>query len=252
MKITVAGSGTVVPRMQRRQACVVLQIQAETVVLDLGSGAVRGMVKAGLDPLSIDRIFFTHFHPDHTSDIVPLLFSMNYGGSEKRSKPLNIYGPAPFHRFWNGVTTAWGEWMTGDFPLSVTELPVTYHPSMNLPGYKVTWAPAKHRPESIAYRVESEDKVFVYTGDTEYCESVVELSRQADTLLIECSFPDSQPVAGHLTPGSVARIASEADVRRVVLTHIYPAAEATDLAGAVQNGFGGEVIVAEDGMTLRV
>ena len=79
MEITIVGSGTVVPRLKRRQSCVVVESGGETLVLDLGSGTVRGMLHAGLDPYAVDRIFFTHFHPDHTVDVVPLLFSINYG-----------------------------------------------------------------------------------------------------------------------------------------------------------------------------
>jgi ribonuclease BN (tRNA processing enzyme) len=116
----------------------------------------------------------------------------------------------------------------------------------------VSWAPAEHRPESIAYRLEGENGGFVYTGDTEYTESVVELARSTHTLLIECSFPDDQSVPGHLTPDGVARIAREASVERVVLTHIYPQADALDLVQEVGRGFDGEVLVAEDGTKLRV
>ena len=72
MEITVVGSGTVVPRLQRRQSCVVVETGGETLVFDLGSGVVRSMLHACLDPFAVDRIFFTHFHPDHTVDVVPL------------------------------------------------------------------------------------------------------------------------------------------------------------------------------------
>jgi ribonuclease BN (tRNA processing enzyme) len=50
----------------------------------------------------------------------------------------------------------------------------------------------------------------------------------------------------------VARTASEAGVKRVVLTHIYPATDSLDLAEEVGGGFDGEIIVAEDGLTLEV
>ena len=56
MEITVVGSGTVVPRLERRQSCVVVGSGGETLVFDLGSGAVRGMLRAGLDPFAVDRI----------------------------------------------------------------------------------------------------------------------------------------------------------------------------------------------------
>ena len=92
----------------------------------------------------------------------------------------------------------------------------------------------------------------MYTGDTVYSQSVVELARGANTLLIECSFPDEAPVPGHLTPSGVASIASEAGVHRVILTHIYPAADELNLLAEVGRGYAGEVIVAEDGLEFEV
>ena len=252
MEVTVVGTGTVVPRLSRRQSCVVVRTGGEMLVFDLGSGAVRGMLHAGLDPFATDRIFFTHFHPDHTVDVVPLLFAMNYGSDEKRTRPLHITGPEPFEEFWASIMNAWGPWMRGDYPTEISELPRKCPSPLQLPGCCISWAPAKHRPESIAYRLETEDKAFVYTGDTEYSASVVELARGAHTLLIECSFPDDAPVPGHLTPSGAARIASEAEVEKVVLTHVYPAADRLDLVAEVGRGYSGEVVVAGDGLKLEV
>jgi ribonuclease BN (tRNA processing enzyme) len=252
MEITVVGSGTVVPRLERRQSCVVVEAGGEALVFDLGSGAFRGMLRADLDPFALDRVFFTHFHPDHTVDVVPLLFSIKYGAPEERNRPLHLTGPEPFERFWSSVNEVWGEWMVGEYPMEVTELPHVCPSPLQLAGGRLSWAPAEHRPESIAYRLDSEDGSFVYTGDTEYSESVVELARGAHTMLIECSFPDESPVPGHLTPGGVARMASEAGVGRVVLTHLYPAVEALDLPAEVGRGYGGEVIVARDGLKLSL
>jgi ribonuclease BN (tRNA processing enzyme) len=222
------------------------------LIFDLGSGAVRGMLRSDLDPLAADRIFFTHFHPDHTVDVVPLLFSINYGASEKREKPLRLAGPEPFVRFWGSVMEVWGEWMTGDHATLVSELPHVCPFPIELAGCRLSWAPAEHRPESIAYRLDAESGAFVYTGDTDYSQSVVGLARGADTLLIECSFPDAAPVPGHLTPSDVARIASEAGVDRVVLTHIYPAVDNATLPSEVAKGYEGEIVVAEDGLALRI
>jgi ribonuclease BN (tRNA processing enzyme) len=109
-----------------------------------------------------------------------------------------------------------------------------------------------HRPESIGYRLEAASGALVYTGDTEYSESMVALARGAHTMLIECSFPDDAPVPGHLTPSGVARVASESGVGRVVLTHLYPSVDHDLLASEVGRGYSGEVIVAEDGLRLNV
>jgi ribonuclease BN (tRNA processing enzyme) len=252
MEITVVGSGTVVPSLSRRQSCVAVEAGGEMLVFDLGSGAVRGMLHADLDPFAVDRIFFTHFHPDHTCDVVPLLFAMKYGAEEQRTRPLYLAGPEPFRRFWEAVIGVWGEFMLVQYPAQISELPHQCPTPLELPGCSVSWAPAQHRPESIAYRLEAGGAAFVYTGDTQYSDSVVELARGAHTLLAECSFPDDSSVPGHLTPSSAARIASEAGVERVVLTHIYPAAEDLNLVAEVGRGYEGEVIVAEDGLRFSL
>jgi ribonuclease BN (tRNA processing enzyme) len=210
------------------------------------------MVRADLDPFAVDRIFFTHFHPDHTVDVVPLLFGINYGAEGKRSRSLHVTGPEPFGYFWGSVMDVWGEWMAGDYPTLVSELSHECPSPLDLSGCRLSWAPAEHRPESIAYRLDADSGAFVYTGDTEYSESVVELARGAHTLLIECSFPDNAPVPGHLTPSGVAQVAREAGVRRVVLTHLYPAVDDDLVASEVGRGYDGEVVVAEDGLRLDV
>ncbi len=191
MEITVAGSGTVVPRLSRRQSCVAVQTAKETIFFDLGSGAVRGMLHAGLDPFAVDRVFFTHFHPDHTVDVIPLMFAIKYGAREEREKPLTLYGPEPFEGFFGSIAGVWGEWMLGDYPTEVRELPHACPSPLELPGLHVSWAPAKHRPESIAYRLENENGSFVYTGDTGYSDSVVELA--GERTLSSSSAPRPSP-----------------------------------------------------------
>jgi ribonuclease BN (tRNA processing enzyme) len=253
MEITVVGTGTVVPRLERRQSCVVVETGGEMFVFDLGSGAMRGMLHANLNPFAVDRVFFTHFHPDHTVDVVPLLFSIKYGAEEERTRPLYLTGPEPFRDFWASLMAVWGAWMVGDYPTYVSELShECISPLELLPGCRLSWAPVRHRPESIAYRLEAGDKALVYTGDTEYSESVVELARDAHTLLSECSFPDESPVPGHLTPSGVARIASEAGVGRVVLTHVYPSVDNPLLVPEVKRGYRGEILVADDGLKFSV
>src|SRR3712207_4800442 len=103
MEITVVGSGTVVPRLERRQSCITVETCGEMPVFDLGSGAVRAMLRAGLDPLAVDRIFLTHCLPYPTADVVPLLFSIKYGAKEGRTAPLYLTAPQPFQDFWDSV-----------------------------------------------------------------------------------------------------------------------------------------------------
>ena len=110
-------------------------------------------------------------------------------------------------KFWASLMKVWGRWMAGDYATLLSELPRECPSPIELAGCHISWAPAEHRHESIAYRLDAGSGAFVYTGNTEYSESVVELARDADTLLIECAFPDDTPMPGHLTPSGVASIA---------------------------------------------
>ena len=252
VNVTIVGTGTASLRLRRRQSCVVVETGAETLVFDLGFRAVRGMRRFGIHPSRVDRVFFTHFHGDHTVDVVPFLLWRRLGardiGRTSPSRPFSMSGPEPFLRFWG----SWGRWLLEGSPAEISELPRGHGGPLELPGCGLTWAPSEHRPESIAYRLDSDRGSFVYTGDTGYAESVVELARGAHMMLIDCTFPDDRPFPGHLTPTGVARIASEADVGRVILTHISPQAERLDLVSAVASRYAGEVVVAEDGLRLDV
>jgi ribonuclease BN (tRNA processing enzyme) len=254
VEVTVVGTGTASLRLRRRQSCVVVETGAQTLVFDLGFRAVGGMRRAGIHPSGVDHVFFTHFHGDHTVDVVPFLFWRRFGARDMDRatpwRPLSMSGPEPFFRLWR--TRSWGKWLLGGYPAEISELPRDHGGSLDLPECNLTWAPSDHRPESIAYRLDSDRGSFVYTGDTGYAESVVELACGADTVLIDCTFPDHRPFPGHLTPSGVARVASEAGVGRVVLTHISPQAERLDLVSEVARGYAGEVIVAEDGLRLDV
>jgi ribonuclease BN (tRNA processing enzyme) len=111
----------------------------------------------------------------------------------------------------------------------------------------------RHLETSLGYRFECQGGVLAYTGDTEWCEEAVQLARDADLLIIECSTRDDQPLPGHLTPSGVASIIRSSRARRVVLVHIYPDPGEEDLASAVRRACEAEVALGRDGqiITLR-
>jgi ribonuclease Z len=96
---------------------------------------------------------------------------------------------------------------------------------------------------------------FAFVMDTRHCPAVHDLARDADMLVIESTFLDADAelagAYGHLTAGQAARVAAEAGVRRLVLTHFSQRYEDPDAFGAeAARWFDGEVVVAAD--LLRV
>jgi ribonuclease Z len=100
-------------------------------------------------------------------------------------------------------------------------------------------------------------RTLVYTGDTRPHLSVIEAARGADLLVHEATFGGDEleraRETGHSTASEAARIALEAGVRRLVLTHISSRynRDASELLAEAKAVFP-ETAIARDGMTVDV
>ena len=118
-------------------------------------------------------------------------------------------------------------------------------------NYTIITKPMNHASaKCCAYRVESDGKSVVYTGDTDYCDEAIELAQNADILIIECSFPDALKSEGHLTPRLSGKIAKQANVKKLVLTHLYPVCDDSQIMEEAEKEFDNEIVIAEDYMKL--
>jgi ribonuclease BN (tRNA processing enzyme) len=117
-------------------------------------------------------------------------------------------------------------------------------------GLVIKSAPTNHTEGSLAYRVEADGRSLVYSGDTDESDSLVDLARGADLLVLEAANPVKVP--GHLTPAEAGRLAARAGAARLLLNHFYPPCDAVDVVALAAGEFAGEVIRAEDGLSLTV
>ena len=92
----------------------------------------------------------------------------------------------------------------------------------------------------------------MYSGDTDVCESLVSIARNADLFICESAVPDDQKVDGHLTPSLAGDIASRAGVGQLVLTHFYPECEKADIIQECRKTFSGPLLLAHDLMKLEL
>ncbi len=254
MELIVLGSGTGWPRRERNASGYLVRTPNLTLLLDIGPGTLRRLSEVSQDINRLDCIFVSHWHPDHVSDLVPLLFATRYQLGYFRKEPLLLISAQGFRRFYESLKSAYGHWIEPPegllkiyevSPKRLTELELNQE-------VKVITGPVRHNPESVAVRIEAEGKSLVYTGDTEECEEVVEIAKGADLMICECAFPDEMRVSGHCSPSCAANMAEKAGVKVLLLSHLYPPCEEVNIAEVAQKYFSGKVIVAEDLMKISV
>lgn len=250
MEITILGSGTCVPSLKRGSPGLILRIGEKILLFDTGTGTLEKMLKIGITYLDLDVVLYTHTHPDHVADLVPLVFACKYGENPRR-RDLPIIGGKGFKIYFQAIQGVYGHWLQPDlFRIPIREV---YDDILDYELFRVIAKPMDHQPESVAYRVESDDgKSVVISGDTDYCPDLVELARDADVLVIESALPDEMKAKGHLTPSLAGRIGREANCKKMVLTHLYPVCDTIDIAQQCKKEYQGELLIAEDSMEISI
>jgi ribonuclease BN (tRNA processing enzyme) len=232
MRLTILGSGTLVPQGQRGAPGYAVNTPgaAEVLLFDSGSGTLGRAARAGLDWRCVNHVFYTHYHPDHTLDLVSFLFASNYAPPGPRTRPLAVYGPAGLEDFYGHLTTAWPSIVPQHYDLDLRVL--DHGGSVHIDGgWRVSSMAMDHgNSGGLGYRVEHGGRVLTLSGDTQYCDNLVRLAENADLLVCECSSDEANRVEGHMTPEQVARAASESGAKRVLITHVYPPLVPTELA----------------------
>jgi ribonuclease BN (tRNA processing enzyme) len=252
--VTILGSGTCVPSLKRSSCAVILEIDSAKVLFDCGPGTMHRLLSAGIEIFDIDVICYSHFHPDHTGELVPFIFATKYPDSNRRNKTLTITGGKGFLSFINGLKDVYGDWM--ELPegmLRFVELDRKGLESRSFTSFTMETRPMNHREESLGYRItDSNGKAIVYSGDTDTNKNLVSLASGADLLICESAMPDELKVPGHLTPSLAGDMASRAQVKKLVLTHLYPECDQVDLRAQCRKTYQGPLLIAEDLMKIEV
>ncbi len=252
VELVVLGSGTAIPRPDRAPSGYWLRVGGEHLLVDSGPGTLTRLTAAGCPLESISRVFYTHFHPDHTLDLPAILFALtnpSFAGSVPR---LEIYGPPGLEALLQRMRSVYGAWLSAPrTEVVIKEIRPGGDP-VDLPACRVRVEKMLHTPESQGYRFETRDgPVVALSGDTDVCPGAVALGRGADLLVLECSFAEKDHAAGHLTPARAGRIARDAGAKSLLLTHFYPSADAVDAAAECRREYSGPVTLATDGLRLR-
>jgi ribonuclease BN (tRNA processing enzyme) len=289
--VTLGTAGGPRPRPDRAQSANLLIVNGVPYLIDAGENVVRRLTQSGVDFLSVNQLFITHGHSDHTLGLPALLATQ---WEFQRREPLEIFGPLGTQklvadaltflstntdiRLTEGAATSSIETVVvahdappgviyQDSNITVTAIENTH---FNFPQ----GTPAYGRFKSYSYRFTTSDRVVVFTGDTGPSPELVDLARGADVLVSEINSvdgllalykkngtwqaktPEEQGAwlrhqkEEHLSPEAVGKMATDAQIKRVVLTHLTPIAGGDaayeQVAAQVTAFYSGEVLIAKD------
>jgi ribonuclease BN (tRNA processing enzyme) len=271
-----------VPGRSRQMTSHVMLSNGSAYVLDCGMGVTDQYARTGIPFSALKSIFITHHHADHNIEYGPLLI---VGWIQGLPLDIRAFGPPPlkqmtedFMRAYKPTVDFWAE----DFhmkPLtavSVKEISGA-GPVMQDDNVKVSSTVVEHPPvkPALAYRFDFKDRSIAFSGDTAPLEAVAVMARGADVLVHETMYVPAvekyikgeiakgRPVkfeafmahmkADHTPSEDVGRIAQEAGVKTLVLSHLTPAIDSiTDdtWREPVAKYFKGEIIVGKDLMVV--
>jgi ribonuclease BN (tRNA processing enzyme) len=224
MKITVLGCSGSVPGPDRPTSGYLVESEGFRVVVDLGAGTF-GKLQTHCSPFDVDAVLLSHLHLDHCADFAALTTFRRHHPRppyDPRVRKLPVHAPSGA-----AVRLANAHAASREEPESLEDVFAfsTLRPgSFRLGPCTVTVAPMRHICEAYGFRVECGGRSLVFSGDTAACPELVELARGADVLLADTAWLDRGPRPDnlHMSGREAARVAVEAGVGRLLLTHVLP------------------------------
>ena len=271
-----------VPGRRREMTSHVMLSNGSAYVLDCGLGVTDQLARTGISFHALKSIFITHHHADHNIEYGPLLI---VGWIQGMPLTVRAFGPPPlkqmtedFLRAYKTTVDFWAEDLKMK-PLTAVEVQevAAAGPVMEDDNVKVTAAIVEHPPvkPALAYRFDFKDRSIAFSGDTAPSEAVAKLAKGADVLVHETMYVPAlekyireqiakgRPVkfepfmahmhADHTPVEEVGRIAQEAGVKTLVLSHLTPAIDSISddtWRAPAAKAFKGEIVVARDLMVV--
>ena len=249
-------------------------------VIDCGAGVSHQLIAAGVPIPSVKYIFISHHHSDHNLEYGNLVYNAWAAGL---STPIHSFGPKGIEEmtrtYWelnkfDVETRIADEGRPDPRPLLIAKDITDDGVVLQTPDVKVTAFRTPHPPivDNFAYKFETPDGTIVFSSDTAYNPKLAEFAKGADVLVHEALYLPAVDrlviktkngatlkkhlLDSHTTTEDVGRIAAQAGVKVLVLSHFVPGddPEVTDddWTRDVKKNFSGRIIVAKDLMQLAL
>ncbi|MCR4398103.1 MAG: MBL fold metallo-hydrolase [Firmicutes bacterium] len=245
MRITVLGKHAPFPPAGGACSGYLLEHEGTRVLIECGSG-VLSRLQVVMSLCDLTDVVLSHLHGDHTSDLMVLRYAADADlRHERRPGGIRVHAPPdPPEEF---ERLAYKEVM----------IPHAVHDGdeLTIGDMRFRFTAVDHPFPCLAMTVSAGGETFAYSGDTAACARLVEAARGADLFLCEASLMEDENLSGyrgHLSAAQAGRVAAEAGVGALMLTHLWPFHDPRRLAAEAAREFRGRVCIPVEGATYPV
>lgn len=238
MKLIILGLNGPFPEPDKACSGYLLCAGDSLLQFDFGSG-VLSRLTARTAPEDLTALFLSHWHYDHTGDLLTLVYRL-----EATGKKLRLYAPADDSSPMRKIIAS----------LPCFELTdVAPGDTLELNGITVRVGEARHPVPAVMYRVEEGSKAFCYTGDTNTLPGIADFCRDCDLLLADGLFTDElwAEEKPHLSASLAAQLSNDAGARKLILTHLNPFIDPQTLLAQARK-VRKDVLLAAPGMKIDI
>lgn len=270
--VTLLGTGSPMPEVQRFGPSTLVQAGGRTLVFDVGRGAHQRLAQAGLTAGQVDAVFLTHLHSDHVIGVPDLWLT---GWPSRRNRALPVFGPAGTVRMMNALKQAF----SADIQARVEETGGLLPPggadveardiepgvAYERDGLRVTAIRVDHGAIAPAYgyRIDFSGRSVVLSGDTRVSQALIEAAAGTQLLIHEVfqasdSLLRNNPLMPrikklHVDASEAGSIFQRVQPKLAVYSHIVLAGVGIDeVVKRTRASYSGPLVVGEDLMRFDV
>ena len=253
MRLTVLGCSGSTPGPHQPSSGYLLEAGDFALGVELGNGTLAEL-QAVRDPFTLDRLVFSHLHPDHCADFSALTVLRRW----HPDPPANPYtNRLPVYAPKEAPTRFAAAYAPDQTELADTDLTDIYdfHPltpdSQAVGPFTMTTAEVNHPCDAYGFRFTCGGRTLAYTGDTGVCDTLYDLARDVDTLLGEASWTHraDRPTGVHMSGRELGELATRAGVGRLLITHVAPWTDPQAVLAEARETYRGEVALVTKGAT---
>ena len=248
MDVTVLGCNAAFPRAGGACSGFLVRGGGATVWIDAGNGTFSRLQEVA-SWRDLDAMIITHGHADHISDVLPLMYAMGLDDNPP-DDPLPVYAP-------DEVAKRLTAMLGGGRSREIFNKVFVFKPmagEFRVKDLEVRPFRTEHPIDCYGLRLKADGRDVVYTSDTAFFPDLVEACAQADLLIAEATYVGEVSADGgvHMWARETGRLARDAKVKRLVLTHIWATFDVAQAEAEARESYDGPLEAAAEGKVYTV